>query len=65
VPQARQGNLADVSAKDGSQETLVNLAAALITSLWLLPILDGATGYVVSFIFYKAKYYRIYFLHAD
>jgi hypothetical protein len=24
----------------------VNLAA-LITSLWLLPILDGATGYVV------------------
>jgi hypothetical protein len=60
VPQARQGNLADVSAKDGSQETLVNLAA-LITSLWLLPILDGATGYVVSFIFHKAKYYRIIF----
>jgi hypothetical protein len=25
VPQARQGNLADVSAKDGSQETLGNL----------------------------------------
>ncbi|KAI9550820.1 hypothetical protein GHT06_004673 [Daphnia sinensis] len=40
--QARQGNLADVSAKDGSQETLVNLAA-LITSLWLLPFLDGST----------------------
>ena len=34
--QALQGNLADVSAKDGSQETLVNLAA-LITSMWLLP----------------------------
>ncbi|EFX70690.1 hypothetical protein DAPPUDRAFT_60988, partial [Daphnia pulex] len=50
--QARQGNLADVSAKDGSQETLVNLAA-LITSLWLLPILDGATGltWLMFFLF--------------
>ena len=36
--------MADVSAKDGSQETLVNLAA-LITSLWLLPTLDGSPGF--------------------
>lgn len=35
--QSRRGNLADVSAKDGSQETLVNLAA-LLASLWLLPL---------------------------
>nr|CAH0098414.1 unnamed protein product [Daphnia galeata] len=50
--QARQGNLADVSAKDGSQETLVNLAA-LITSLWLLPLLDGSTRmtWLVFFLF--------------
>jgi len=39
--QARQSNLADVSAKDGSQETLVNLAA-LLTSLWLLPLLNDS-----------------------
>ena len=36
LSQARQNNLADVAAKDGSQETMVNLAA-LITSLVLLP----------------------------
>lgn len=34
--QARQNNMADVSAKDGSQETMVNLAA-LICSLIILP----------------------------
>ncbi|XP_045134282.1 RUS family member 1-like isoform X2 [Portunus trituberculatus] len=36
VHQARCDNMADVSAKDGSQETLVNLAA-LFTNLTLLP----------------------------
>jgi len=46
--QALRGNLADVSAKDGSQETLVNLAA-LITSLWLLPFLDGSQRLFHSF----------------
>jgi hypothetical protein len=51
MPKARQGNLADVSAKDGSQETLVNLAA-LITSLWLLPLLDGSTRYAVVYFFF-------------
>ena len=31
--------MADVSAKDGSQETMVNLAA-LLANLWLLPFVD-------------------------
>ena len=35
--QARRNNMADVSAKDGSQETLVNLAA-LVCSLLMVPI---------------------------
>lgn len=47
--EARLGNLADVSAKDGSQETLVNLAA-LITSIWLLPLLDGSSMYAIYFL---------------
>lgn len=38
--QARRNNMADVSAKDGSQETLVNLAAFLC-SLLLLRLLAG------------------------
>lgn len=38
--QARSNNMADVSAKDGSQETLVNLAAFLF-SLLLLRIVAG------------------------
>nr|XP_045603680.1 RUS family member 1-like [Procambarus clarkii]XP_045603681.1 RUS family member 1-like [Procambarus clarkii] len=39
--QARRDNMADVSAKDGSQETLVNLAA-LFTSLTVLPIITSS-----------------------
>ncbi|KAK7499048.1 hypothetical protein BaRGS_00009595, partial [Batillaria attramentaria] len=38
--QARRNNMADVSAKDGSQETLVNLSA-LLFSLILLPLVSG------------------------
>ncbi|XP_013064724.2 RUS family member 1-like [Biomphalaria glabrata] len=38
--QARRNNMADVSAKDGSQETLVNLAA-LLCNLMLLPLVSG------------------------
>lgn len=37
VHQARRDNMADISAKDGSQETLVNLAGLLI-SLILIPL---------------------------
>ena len=38
--QAKRNNMADVSAKDGSQETLVNLAA-MASSLCLLPAISG------------------------
>ncbi|KAK5609123.1 hypothetical protein CRENBAI_015808 [Crenichthys baileyi] len=37
VHQARRDNMADISAKDGSQETLVNLAGLLV-SLLLIPL---------------------------
>ncbi|XP_061417650.1 RUS family member 1 [Lethenteron reissneri] len=40
VHQARRDNMADVSAKDGSQETLVNLAA-LVFSLMLTPLVTN------------------------
>nr|XP_020014226.1 RUS1 family protein C16orf58 homolog isoform X2 [Castor canadensis] len=39
VHQARRNNVADVSAKDSSQETLVNLAGLLV-SLLLLPLIS-------------------------
>ncbi|XP_074854343.1 RUS family member 1 isoform X3 [Carettochelys insculpta] len=38
--QARRDNMADVSAKDGSQETLVNLAGLLV-SLLLIPLVTN------------------------
>ncbi|XP_053211419.1 RUS family member 1-like [Panonychus citri] len=43
--QARNNNLADVSAKDSSQETLVNLVA-LITSLILVPLVAESDSLV-------------------
>ncbi|CAD6194009.1 unnamed protein product [Caenorhabditis auriculariae] len=45
--QAQRNNLADVAAKDGSQETLVNVVA-LLTSLLLLPIISGNVTLVWS-----------------
>ncbi|XP_039094002.1 RUS family member 1 isoform X2 [Hyaena hyaena] len=39
--QARRNNMADVSAKDSSQETLVNLAGLLV-SLLMLPLVSGS-----------------------
>ncbi|VDM50067.1 unnamed protein product [Toxocara canis] len=47
--QARCNNVADVSAKDGSQETLVNVTA-LVCSLILLPLVSGRT--ILVWIFY-------------
>ncbi|XP_063285198.1 RUS family member 1 isoform X2 [Pelobates fuscus] len=41
VHQARRDNMADVCAKDGSQETLVNLAGLLI-SLFLVPLVSDS-----------------------
>ncbi|XP_066498532.1 RUS1 family protein C16orf58 homolog isoform X2 [Hoplias malabaricus] len=40
VHQARRNNMADISAKDGSQETLVNLAGLLV-SLVLIPLVTN------------------------
>ncbi|XP_045317824.1 RUS family member 1 isoform X6 [Leopardus geoffroyi] len=41
--QARRNNMADVSAKDSSQETLVNLAGLLV-SLLMLPLVSDCPG---------------------
>lgn len=52
VHQARRDNMADISAKDGSQETLVNLAG-LIVSLLLIPLVtDNAPLTFVLFAFF-------------
>ncbi|XP_062954715.1 RUS family member 1 isoform X1 [Cynocephalus volans] len=42
--QARRNNMADVSAKDSSQETLVNLAGLLV-SLLMLPLVSDQPGF--------------------
>jgi hypothetical protein len=43
--QARRNNLADVAAKDGSQETLVGIIS-LLASLVILPVVDGRSGLI-------------------
>ncbi|KAG9464584.1 RUS family member 1 [Eleutherodactylus coqui] len=51
VHQARRDNMADVCAKDGSQETLVNLAGLLV-SLVLVPLVsDSFWGTYLLFLF--------------
>ncbi|KAM3597556.1 uncharacterized protein V6R79_006059 [Siganus canaliculatus] len=50
VHQARRDNMADISAKDGSQETLVNLAGLLI-SLILIPIVTDNPVLTLSLFF--------------
>ncbi|XP_072340183.1 RUS family member 1-like [Scyliorhinus torazame] len=47
--QARRDNMADVSAKDGSQETLVNLAGLLV-SLILTPLV--AANIILTYLLY-------------
>ncbi|KAI5097089.1 RUS1 family protein C16orf58-like isoform X1 [Silurus meridionalis] len=49
VHQARRNNMADISAKDGSQETLVNLAGLLV-SLVLIPLVTENT--VLTFVLF-------------
>jgi len=56
--QARQFNHADVAAKDGSQETAVNLAA-LLAGLALLPAVHGQPGWVWA-VFVAATLAHIY-----
>ncbi|OQV22075.1 RUS1 family protein C16orf58-like protein [Hypsibius exemplaris] len=59
--QARRNNIGDVAAKDSSQETLVNLAA-LMTSLFLMPLLNRSPWYswtaffLLAFIHIFANY---------
>ncbi|XP_024289418.2 RUS1 family protein C16orf58 homolog [Oncorhynchus tshawytscha] len=50
--QARRDNMADISAKDGSQETLVNLAGLLV-SLILIPLVtdNPLLTFVLFFLF--------------
>ncbi|VDK21849.1 unnamed protein product [Anisakis simplex] len=68
--QARANNVADVSAKDGSQETLVNVTA-LVCSLIFLPLVSGHT--LLVWIFYTiftathlfANYRAVKSLHFD
>uniref|UniRef100_A0A4W5LL13 RUS family member 1 n=1 Tax=Hucho hucho TaxID=62062 RepID=A0A4W5LL13_9TELE len=52
VHQARRDNMADISAKDGSQETLVNLAGLLV-SLILIPLVtdNPLLTFVLFFLF--------------
>nr|XP_019949970.1 PREDICTED: RUS1 family protein C16orf58 homolog [Paralichthys olivaceus] len=50
VHQARRDNMADISAKDGSQETLVNLAGLLI-SLMLIPLVTNNPILTLSLFF--------------
>lgn len=48
--QARRDNMADISAKDGSQETLVNLAGLLV-SLALVPFVTDNAALTLSLFF--------------
>lgn len=51
VHQARRDNMADISAKDGSQETLVNLAGLLV-SLILIPLVTDNPALTLSLFFF-------------
>ncbi|XP_071944514.1 RUS family member 1-like [Antedon mediterranea] len=56
--QARRNNMADVSAKDGSQETLVNLAALLI-GLIITPLASG--NYMLTWsLFFMFTFLHLY-----
>ncbi|KAG8513657.1 RUS1 family protein C16orf58, partial [Galemys pyrenaicus] len=48
--QARRNNMADVSAKDSSQETLVNLAGLLV-SLLMLPLVSDSPSFSLGCFF--------------
>ncbi|XP_053411066.1 RUS family member 1 [Nycticebus coucang] len=49
--QARRNNMADVSAKDSSQETLVNLAGLLV-SLLILPLVSDCPSFSLGCFFF-------------
>lgn len=52
VHQARRDNMADISAKDGSQETLVNLAGLLVSLLLIPLVTDNALLTFALFAFF-------------
>ncbi|XP_069044392.1 RUS family member 1 [Lepisosteus oculatus] len=52
VHQARRDNMADVSAKDGSQETLVNLAGLLVSFLLIPLVTDSPALSLLLFFFF-------------
>lgn len=60
--QAIKGNMADVSAKDGSQETLVNLVASIV-GVVLLALLHGQCEWILFLMFtvihLLANYYAV------
>ncbi|XP_041431810.1 RUS family member 1 isoform X2 [Xenopus laevis] len=61
VHQAKRDNMADVCAKDGSQETLVNLAGLLI-SLFLVPLVSDSimATYLLFFLLTSLHLYANY-----
>ncbi|XP_029912758.1 RUS family member 1 [Myripristis murdjan] len=60
VHQARRDNMADISAKDGSQETLVNLAGLLV-SLILIPLVTDNPALTLGLFFL----FTIFHLYAN
>ncbi|KAG9264030.1 hypothetical protein AMEX_G22209 [Astyanax mexicanus] len=54
VHQARRNNMADISAKDGSQETLVNLAGLLVSLLLIQLVTDNPMLTFILFFLFTA-----------
>uniref|UniRef100_A0A1Y1NEA1 Uncharacterized protein n=2 Tax=Photinus pyralis TaxID=7054 RepID=A0A1Y1NEA1_PHOPY len=59
--QAIQGNMADVSAKDGSQETCVNLIASIVGIFLLAVVTDWRWEWIVFFLFVGVHLVANYF----
>lgn len=67
VIQAIKGNCADVSAKDSSQETCVNLTATLISLIVLSMVTSNMYVYIfISFNYSQFKikqYFNFFFIY--
>ncbi|KAK5644314.1 hypothetical protein RI129_005614 [Pyrocoelia pectoralis] len=59
--QAIQGNMADVSAKDGSQETCVNLVASFVGIFLLAVVTDWRWEWIMFFLFMGVHLIANYF----
>ncbi|VDM59322.1 unnamed protein product [Angiostrongylus costaricensis] len=62
--QARRNNLADVASKDGSQETVVNISALLV-SLIMLPLVSGKLAFIFTFTHLYANYQAVRSLNME